>query len=124
MLESLWQLLVGHRLDRILHGVGFQLHDAVFFGTLVGTCIVALMWMLRRAGAKDAANSWEQHIRKTAALAEREGWHSVTCWHRRFGYSPDKAVAPRPPSKTSARFNRLIAFAALAALLLIAWATR
>ena len=60
----------------------------------------------------------------TLRLAEREGWHSLTYWHRRFGYSPDKAVAPRPPSKTSARFNRLIAFVALAALLLVAWATR
>jgi hypothetical protein len=130
-MDWLWQHLVQERLDRILHslhGGRWQYSDVIFILTVAGACLVALVWVVRKMGGKQAAEEWEKEIRDTSKLAEREGWHSVLQWHRKFGYDSGHG-APTPNSAAKkpgmSWFSAILLSAAgVGAIALIAWATR
>ena len=61
---------------------------------------LSLSWVFRKLGGVQAADAWEKEIQDTAKLAEREGWHSVVQWHRKFGYT--KAPDPAPAQHSTA----------------------
>lgn len=103
MIEWLWDYFVLQRIARIEHLLrhgGWKYDDVIFILTIFGGCIVAYMGLIRATGDKEAAEGWENRMRETSKLAEREGWHGVLHWQRRFGLgkkaTPDAAQEIEP----------------------------
>jgi hypothetical protein len=117
------------RVARIFSGERLQYNDVMLILGFLGTCIIAGRRFLRVFGDKqiqaeiDAA---DERMRETAKLAEREGWHSVLYWHRRFGYASDTAITDTPRPRKERPFLRVLLWAtlAIAVIAIIVWERR
>ena len=98
MFEWLWALVL-QRIDRLLSG-HLQYPDILSLLTMVGALMISFAWVMRKIGAKEVADDWDAQIKQSAELAKRKGWHQVSHWHARLGYSEK-----REPKSSSAGAN-------------------